>query len=73
MISNIVPRGDSKKEKAEAVNKLLVNNVFQQKEIHVGHGNINTKRHLKKNKLHHNAHNESVFIKNFRIFFKNLN
>ena len=64
VISNIVPRSDSKKEKAEAVNKVLVN-ICEQKEIPlVDHGNINTKRHLNKSRLHLNAHGKSVFVKN---------
>ena len=47
-ILSIVPRGDSKKEKAEAVNKLLVD-ICEQKEISLtDHSNINTKRHLNK-------------------------
>ena len=73
VISNIVPRGDSKKEKAEAVNKLLVD-ICEQKEIPlIHHGNISTKRHLNKSKLHLNAHGKSVFVKNLRNFLKNFN
>lgn len=48
MISNIVPSGDSKKEKTEAVSQLLVD-ICEKKEIPmVDHGNINTKIHFKK-------------------------
>ena len=48
MISHIVPSGDSKKEKTEAVSQLLVD-ICEQKEIPmVDHGNINTKIHFKK-------------------------
>ena len=72
VISNIVPRGDSKKENAEAVNKLLVD-ICEQKEIPlIDHGNISTKRHLNKSKLHLNAHGKSVFVKNLRNFFKKI-
>ena len=47
-ISNIVPSGDSKKGKTEAVSQLLVD-ICEQKEIPmVDHGNINTKIHFKK-------------------------
>ena len=68
VISNIVPRGDSKKEKAEAVNKLLVD-ICEQKEIPlIDHGNISTKRHLNKSKLHPNAHGKSVLVKNLGNF-----
>ena len=73
VISNIVPRGDSKKEKAKAVNKLLVD-ICEQKEIPlIDHGNINTKRHLNKSKLHINMHGKSIFVKNLRNFFKTFN
>ena len=73
MISNIVPRGDSKKEKAEAVNKLLVD-ICEQNEIPlIDHGNISTKRHLNKSKLHLNAHGKSRFVKNLKNFFKKFN
>ena len=65
-ISNIVPRGDSKKEKAEAVNKLLVRLQL------TNHGNISMKRHLNTSKLHLNAHGQSVFVKNLTNFLKNL-
>ena len=72
MISNIVSRGESKKEKAEAVNKLLVD-ICEQKEIPlIDHGNISTKRDLSKSKLHCNAHGKSVFVKNLRNCFKNF-
>ena len=65
-ISNIVQRGDSKKEKAEAVNKLLVRLQL------TNHGNISMKRRLNTSKLHLNAHGKSVFVKNLTNFFKNL-
>ena len=73
VISNIVLHGDSKKEKEEAVNKLLVN-ICQQKETSViDHDDINTKRHLNKSRLHLDAHAKSVFVKNLRRFLKNFN
>ena len=69
VISNIVPRGDNKKEKVEAVNKLLVY-ICEQKEITlVDHDNISTKRYLNKSRLHLNAHSKSVSVKNLRNFF----
>ena len=68
VISNIVPRVDSKKENAEALNKLLVD-ICKQKEIPlVDNGNISTKRHLNKSRLHVNAHGKSTFVKNLRYF-----
>ena len=68
VISNIVPRGDSKKEKAEAVNKLLVD-ICEQREIPlIDHGNISIKRHLNKSKQHLNAHGKSGFVKNLSNF-----
>ena len=73
MISNIVPHGDSKKEKAEAVNKLLFD-ICKQREIPpVDHDNISTKRHLEKSRLHLNTHGKSVFVKSLRKFFKHFN
>ena len=63
----------AKKEKVEAVNKLLVD-ICEQKEIPlIDHGNISTKRHLNKSKLHLNEHCKSDFVKNLRKFFKNFN
>ena len=73
VILNVAPRGDSKKEKEEAVNKLLVD-ICEQKEIPLtDHGNISTKRHLNKSKLHLNEHCKSVFVKNLRNLLKNFN
>ena len=70
--SNIVPRGDSKKEKTEAVNKLLVN-ICEQKEIPlIDHGNISTERHLNKSKLHLNGMVNLFLLKTLEIFLKNL-
>ena len=71
VISNIVPRGDSKKkkrEKAEAVNKLLID-IWEQKEILlVDPSNISTKRHLSKSKLHLNAHGNLFLLEILEIF-----
>ena len=73
VISNIVLRGDSKNEKTEAVNKVLVD-ICEQKQIPlVDHGNINTKRHLNKSRLHFNAHGKPVSVKNLRDVLKNFN
>ena len=78
MISNIVPRGNRKIKKVEAVNKLLFN-ICKQKEIPlvglplVSHGNVSTKIHLNKSRQYLNAHGKSVFAKNLRNFFKNFN
>ena len=73
MILHIVTRGDSKKENAEAVSKLLVD-ICEQKEILlVDHGNINTKKHLNKSRLRLNVHGKSVFVKKLRNFLKNFN
>ena len=48
VISNIVSHGDSKKEKEEAVNKLLVD-ICQHKKLRlIDHDDINTKRDLNK-------------------------
>ena len=42
VISNIVPRGHSKKEKAEAVSKLLID-ICEQKEIPLDHATLTQK------------------------------
>ena len=73
MISNIIPRGHSKKEKVEAVNKLLVD-IREKNEITlIDHDNISMKRHLNKCRLYLSAHCKSVFVKNLRHFLKNFN
>ena len=73
VISNAVPRGDSNTEKTEAVNKLVAN-ICKQKEIPlIDHGNISTKRHLNKSRLHLNAYGKSVFVKNLRNVLKSFN
>ena len=72
MFSNIVPCGDSKIRKVEAVNKLLVN-ICKQKEIPLAdHGNVTTKIHLNKSRQYLNVHGKSVFVKNLKNFLKRL-
>ena len=72
-ISNIIPRGDNKKEKAEAVSKSLID-ICEQKEISlVHHGNISMKIHLNKSRLHVNAYGKFAFVNNLRKIFKNFN
>ena len=73
VISNIVPRGDSRKEKVEAVSKLLVDNCERKEVPLIDHENINTKRHLNKSRLHLNAHGKSVFVRNLRNFLNSFN
>ena len=63
VISKIVPRRKSKKEKTEAVNKLLVNTCEQQQNP-LWHGNINRERHLNKSRVHLNADGKSIFVRN---------
>ena len=63
VLSAIVPRGVKLNENAVKVNNLL-KKVCNQKQIDlIKHSNINTKRHLKKSKLHLNGYGKSIFIR----------
>ena len=61
VVSGIVPRGDSYKEKAEAVNMHFI-----------CHSNINVKQHLNRSNLHLNDHGISALVRNFKNFLKNF-
>ena len=71
VISNIVSRGYSQKEKVEAV-KLLVNTTKQKETSLIDNGNLNTKRYLNKIRLRLNAHGKSIFVRNLKNVFKDL-
>ena len=72
VVSGIVPRGDSYKEKAEAVNKLL-KDTFSGENMHfICHSNINVKQHLNRSNLHLNDHGISALVRNFKNFLKNF-
>ena len=64
---------DSKRQKGEAVNKLLVDICVQREIPLIDHGNINMKRHLNKSRLHLNAHSKSIFVRNLKFFLKKFN
>ena len=59
VISNTVPR--RKKEKTEAVNKLLIDSCEHKEIPLIDHGHINTKRHFNKSRRHLNPHGKSIF------------
>ena len=61
--NNTVVISKSKKEKTEAVNKLLVNTCEQQQNP-LWYGNINRERHLNKSRVHLNADGKSIFVRN---------
>ena len=72
IVSNIVPRGDKNKEKAETAIQ-ITNNAYVQRNISViYHICINSKRHLNRNKLHSNSYRKSIFIRNFKNFSKDF-
>ena len=72
VVSDIVRRGDSYKEKAEAVNKLLKNTCTEENMHIICHSNINVIRHLKRSNLHLNDHGISALVRNFKNFLNNF-
>ena len=73
IVSSIVCRADSFREKVDEVNAHL-EEICAEKDIAiVTHGNINPKRHLNKSRSHLNDAGISVLVRNFKAFFTNLN
>ena len=72
IVSSIVCRADSFREKVGKVNAHL-EEICAEKDIAIiTHSNINPKRHLNKNKLHLNDAGIFVLIRNFKDFPTNL-
>ena len=72
IVSGIFLRGDSYKEKAEAVNKVL-KDTFTKENMHfICHNNINVKRHLNRSNLHLNDNGISALVRNFKNFLGNF-
>ena len=72
VVSNIVPRDDAYKTKADEINAKLeklckVNNI----EI-ISHRNVNPKINLNRGRLHFIDSGVSVFVRNFRNFLNNF-
>ena len=72
VVSGIVPRGDSYKEKAEAVNKVLKDTCAKENMHFICHSNINAKRHLNRSNLHLNDNGISALVRNFKNFLNNF-
>ena len=73
IVSSIVCRADSFREKVGKVNAHL-EEICAEKDIAIiTHSNINPKRHLNKSRLHLNDAGISVLARNFKAFLTNLN
>ena len=72
VVSGIVPRGDSYKEKVEAVNKVLKDTCTKENMHFICHSNINVKRHLNRSNLHLNDNGISALVRNFKNFLNNF-
>ena len=68
----MVPRSDSYKEKAEAVNKLLKDTCTKENMHFICHSNINVKRYLNRSNLHMNDNGISALVRNFTNFLNNF-
>ena len=71
IISSIVCRADSFREKVDEVNAHL-EEICAKKDIPINHSNINPKRHLNKSRLHLNDAGISVLVRNFKAFLTNF-
>ena len=72
IVSSIVCRADSFREKVGKVNAHL-EEICAEKDIAIiTHSNINPKRHLNKSRLHLNDAGISVFVRDFKAFLTNL-
>ena len=67
-VSGIVPRSDSYREKAIAVNEVLKDTCTKENM----HSNINVRRHLNRNNLHLNDNGISALVRNFKKFLNNF-
>ena len=72
VISGIVSHGDSYKEIAEAVNKLLKDTCTKKNMHFICHSNVNVKWHLNWKNLHLNDHGIPALVRNFKIFLSNF-
>ena len=75
VVSGIVPRGDSYKEKAEDSLTLTVGlkDTCTKENMHfIYNCNINVKRHLNRSNLHLNDNGISNLVRNFKSFLNNF-
>ena len=71
-VSNIVPRGDKNKEKAEKAIQ-IINDVCVQRNIPViNQSSVNWKRHLNRRKLHLNGYGKTIFIRKIKKVLKDF-
>ena len=72
IVSNIVCRADSFREKVDEANTHLEQTCAENDIATITHGNINPKRHLNKSRLHLNDAGISALVRNFRAFLTSL-
>ena len=72
VVSGIAPRGDSCKEKAEALNKVLKDTCTKKIMHFICHSNIYVKRHFNRSNLHLNDNGISVLVRSFKNFLNNF-
>ena len=72
VISSIVYRADSFKEKVDEANAHLEEICAKKDTAIITHSNINPKRQLNKSRLHLNDAGISVLVRNFKAFFTSL-
>ena len=68
VVSSIVSRGNSYKEKVEAVNKVFKDTCTKENMHFICHNNINVKRHLNRSNLHVNDNGISALLEILRTF-----
>ena len=71
VISGIL-RGDSNKEKAKAVNKLLKDRCTEENMHFICHYNINVKQHLNRSNIHLNDHSISALVRCSKNYLNNF-
>ena len=72
IISSIVCRADSFREKVHEVNARLEEICAEKVIAIITHRNINSRGHLNKSRLHLNDAGVSVLVRNFKAFLKKL-
>ena len=72
VVSGVVLRGDSYKEKTEAVNKVLKDTYTEENMHFTCDSNINVKQHLNSSNLHLNGNGISALVRNFKNFSNNF-
>ena len=72
IVSSIICRADSFREKIDEVNAHLEEIWAEKDKSIITHSNINPKRHLNKSRLHLNDASISVLKRNFEAFLTNL-